>query len=152
MAICGPDVVATNLVSIIPGATAYHFGILSSQMHNAWMRVVAGRMKSDYRYSPKTVYNTFPWPEPTEEQRAEIERCAQAVLDAREQYPGCTLAKMYDPEMDYLFPVLKSSHATLDKAVQCAYRIDVPADDEPEMVAHLFELYAKLTEGEDDGC
>ena len=59
---------------------------------------------------------------------------------------------MYDPEMDYLFPVLKSSHATLDKAVQCAYRIDVPADDEPEMVAHLFELYAKLTEGEDDGC
>ncbi len=152
MAICGPDVVATNLVSIIPGATAYHFGILSSQMHNAWMRVVAGRMKSDYRYSPKTVYNTFPWPEPTEEQRAEIERCAQAVLDAREQYPGCTLAKMYDPEMDYLFPVLKSSHATLDKAVQCAYRIDVPADDEPERVAHLFELYATRTEGEDDGC
>lgn len=151
MAICGPDVVATNLVSIIPGATVYHFGILSSQMHNAWMRVVAGRMKSDYRYSPKTVYNTFPWPEPTEEQRAEIERCAQTVLDAREQYPGCTLAKMYDPEMDCLFPVLKSSHAALDKAVQCAYGIDVPADDEPSMVAHLFELYAKLTEGEDNG-
>ena len=151
MAICTPDVVATNLVSIIPGATAYHFGVLSSQMHNAWMRVVAGRMKSDYRYSPKTVYNTFPWPSPNAAQRAEVERCAQAVLDAREQYPGCSLAEMYDPDMAYLFPVLKSSHVKLDKAVQCAYGIDVPTEDEPAMVAHLFELYAKLTEEEGDG-
>lgn len=151
MAICTRDVVATNLVSIIPGATVYHFGVLSSQIHNAWMRVVAGRMKSDYRYSPKTVYNTFPWPLPDATQRAEIERCAQAVLDAREQYPGCSLAEMYDPDMNYLFPILKSSHVELDKAVQCAYGIDVPTEDEPTMVAHLFELYAKLTEGEDDG-
>lgn len=152
MGFVGPETFCSDLVFLIPDATLYHFGVLQSQMHNAWMRVVCGRLKSDYRYSGGVVYNNFLWPSPTDDQSSEIEQCAQAVLDARKQYPDCTLSEMYDPDLDYLFPVLKTSHAKLDEAVQCAYGLDVPPQDEAKMVAHLFELYAKLTEGEDDGC
>ena len=100
MGFVDPETLCSDLVFLIPDATLYHFGVLQSQMHNAWMRVVCGRLKSDYRYSGGVVYNNFPWPDPAEGQRAEIEHCAQAVLDARDEYPGCTLAEMYDPDMD----------------------------------------------------
>lgn len=141
LAMCEPDVVATNLVSIVPGATLYHFGILTSQTHNAWMRMVAGRLKSDYRYAPKVVYNTFPWPDPADARRVEIERCAQAVLDARKLYEGSTLADMYDPDNDFLYPELMRAHRELDAAVEAAYGVDFGGDEEG-IVAHLFRLYA----------
>ncbi len=139
------NVVATNLVSIIPGAMLYHFGVLSSQTHNAWMRVVAGRLKSDYRYSPKTVYNTFPWPNPTPEQKERIEQCVQAVLDARENHPGKSLADLYDP--DKMPADLLSAHKALDAAVEAAYGVNFNGDEE-KIVAHLFKLYAELTQSD----
>ena len=138
------DVVATNLVSIIPNATLYHFGVLTSQLHNAWMRMVAGRMKSDYRYSPKTVYNTFPWPNPTPEQKALIESCAQAVLDTRNLYPDKSFADLYDP--DKMPSDLLAEHKALDAAVEAAYGVDFDGDEE-KIVVHLFKLYAEMTEG-----
>ncbi len=147
MAFCEPDVVATNLVSTVEGAGLYEFGVLTSQAHNAWMRSVAGRLKSDYRYSPKTVYNTFVWPTPSEEQRFAIEAHAQAVLDARKRYSDCTLAQLYDPKNEWLFPELVSAHKALDKAVEAAYGVGFDGD-EKKIVAHLFKLYAQMTEGE----
>ena len=144
MDICDPIVVATNLVSIVPGASMYQFGVLESQFHNAWMRAVAGRLESRYRYAPKTVYNTFPWPEPDDAQRARIEGCAQAVLDARAAHPDATLADMYDPDNDFLFADLMAAHAALDAAVEAAYGVDFGGDEE-RIVAHLFKLYAQKT-------
>lgn len=91
-----PDVLCSNLVKIIPDASLYHFGVLTSNVHMAWMRVVCGRLKSDYRYSKDIVYNNFPWPTPTDEQKAAIEKTAQAILDARALYPDCSLADLYD--------------------------------------------------------
>ena len=88
--------IVTNAVLFIPNATLYHFGILTSNVHMAWMRAVCGRLKSDYRYSKDVVYNNFPWPAPTDEQKSRIEQTAQAILDARELYPDCSLADLYD--------------------------------------------------------
>ena len=113
-----------------------------SQFHNAWMRVVAGRMKSDYRYAPKVVYNTFVWPEPTDALHTEIERCAQAVLDARRLYEDSTLADMYDPDNEFLYPELMKAHRTLDAAVEAAYGVDFNGNEE-RIVTHLFKLYAE---------
>lgn len=144
MAILQPDVVATNLVSMVPGATVYHLGILMSQFHNAWMRAVAGRLKSDYRYSPKTVYNTFVWPDASDERRGEVERRARAVLEARGLYEGSTLADMYNPDNDFLYPELMRAHRELDAAVEAAYGVDFGGDEE-RIVAHLFRLYAERT-------
>ena len=126
----------------IPNASVYDFGILMSQFHNAWMRMVAGRLKSDYSYANTIVYNNFVWPDPTDAARAEVERCASAVLDARSSYEGCTLAEMYDPDNEFLYPALVRAHRALDAAVEAAYGVDFGGDEEM-IVAHLFELYAQ---------
>ena len=136
-----------NQLYFVLNGTLYSFGIMMSQFHNAWMRVVAGRLKSDYRYTNTIVYNNFVWPNPDEHQRAEIERCAQAVLDARSAHPDATLADMYDPDNDFLFPDLTKAHAELDAAVEAAYGVDFGGDEE-KIVAHLFKLYAEKTAGE----
>ena len=137
-----PQVIVNGGALISPGATLCRFGVLQSQFHNAWMRVVAGRMKSDYQYSANIVYNNFVWPEPTDAQRTEIERCAQAVLDARKLYEGSTLADMYDPDNDFLYPELMKAHEALDAAVETAYGVDFDGNEE-KIVAHLFKLYAE---------
>lgn len=130
---------------MIPNATLYHFGVLHSQFHNAWMRTVCGRLKSDYRYSSGVVYNNFVWPEPTEAQRAEIEGYAQAVLDARAAQHGVTLADLYDPDNEAFFPKLIAAHRELDFAVERAYGVTFNGD-EGRIVGHLFKLYAEKTE------
>ena len=157
------ETVVSNLAFILPNATLYHFGILSSTMHNAFMRTVAGRLKSDYRYSNTVVYNNFPFPEscrmPSENDRpdplrAAVEAAAQAVLDARGQYrreareaglPEPTLAELYAPDAGYT--ALDKAHAALDKAVDKAYgyKTGKNTDDEAERTAFLFELYRKAT-------
>ena len=137
-----PEIIASDNLSIVHGASLFMFGVLQSQVHNAWMRTIAGRLKSDYRYSGAVVYNNFVWPGPTPEQRAEVERCAQAVLDARRFYEGSTLADMYDPDNDFLYPELMRAHKALDAAVEAAYGVDF-AGDEEKIVAHLFKLYAE---------
>lgn len=140
----GSDTVPSNAISVIPDATAYHFGVLESQFHSAWMRTIAGRLKSDYRYSGDVVYNNFIWPDPTPEQRAAIESCAQGVLNAREAHPGATLADLYDP--DKMPPDLLAAHKELDAAVEAAYDVDFNGDEE-KIVAHLFKLYAEKAGG-----
>lgn len=137
-----PSNIASDAVSIIPGASLYLFGVLSSTVHNAWMRVVAGRLESRYRYSGGVVYNNFVFPEPTGEQRNLIERAAQRILDVRVSYPENTLADLYDP--DSMPEDLKEAHAELDAAVERAYGVDFNGDEE-KMVAHLFKLYAEAT-------
>lgn len=143
MGFVGPETLCSDLVFLIPNASLYHFGVLQSQFHNAWMRTVAGRLKSDYRYSGGIVYNNFVWPEPTVSQREEVERCAQAVLDARDAQEGATLADMYDPKNETFFPELMAAHKALDAAVEAAYGVDFGGDEE-KIVAHLFNLYAKM--------
>lgn len=130
---------ASNAVHLIPNATLYHFGVLESNVHMAWMRVVCGRLKSDYRYSKDIVYNNFPWPAPTDSQREEIERTAQAILDARAKYSDSSLADLYDPTtMPY---DLLQAHRRNDRAVMEAYGFTTRMT-ESECVAKLFELYA----------
>lgn len=131
-------------ISLLPRASVYHFGVLSSRMHNVWTAAVCGRIKSDYRYTSDIVYNNFVWPEPTESQREEIEKCARAVLEARRLYRGSSLADMYDPDNDFLFPELLRAHRKLDAAVEAAYGVDFNGDEE-KMVSHLFTLYAERT-------
>ncbi|OUN41791.1 DNA methyltransferase [Enorma massiliensis] len=140
----GPDILCGDANTMLPDATIYHFGVLHSQFHNAWIRTVAGRLKSDYRYSGGVVYNNFVWPEPTDAQRGEIERCAQAVLDARAAQEGATLSDMYDPNNETFFPDLMRAHRELDAAVEVAYGVDFDGDEE-RIVAHLFNLYAEKT-------
>jgi hypothetical protein len=139
----GGEVIASNQLYVVAGATAYHFGILTSTMHNAWIRYTCGRLKSDYRYSAAIVYNNFPWPEsPTDAQRAAIESAAQAVLDTRAQFPGATLADLYDPLT--MPPALLKAHHRLDAAVDAAYgRKGFKTD--AERVAFLFEQYRRIT-------
>ncbi|EEV21426.1 hypothetical protein TREVI0001_0624 [Treponema vincentii ATCC 35580] len=116
----------------------------TSQMHMAWMRTVCGRLKSDYRYSAQIVYNNFPWPDISEEQKAAITQKGQAVLDARSQFPDSSLADLYDPNT--MPPVLTKAYAALDSAVDKLYRKTAFPDDAAR-VAFLFELYGKKTEG-----
>ena len=134
------DVIASDAASFIPNADLYQFGILSSLFHNAWMRVVCGRLKSDYRYSP-AVYNSFVFPECGEAQREYISSCAQAVLDAREQ-AGESLETLYNPDNSIVFPDLMRAHRELDAAVEAAYGVDFNGDEE-KTVAHLFKLYSE---------
>lgn len=137
------DVIATNANHILPRATRYHLGVLSSSMHMAWVKYVAGRLKSDYRYSGQIVYNNFPWPQdPTKKEIASIEHAAQGVLDARATHPDASLADLYDPVA--MPPDLRKAHQTLDKAVDAAYGKKNFASD-AERVAFLFELYHKYT-------
>ena len=138
------SVIASDSTLIVPNATLYEFGVLTSQMHMAWMRTVCGRLKSDYRYSAQIVYNNFPWPDISEEQKAAIMQKAQAVLDARAQFPDSSLADLYDPNT--MPPVLTKAHAALDSAVDKLYRKTAFPDDAAR-VAFLFELYGKKTEG-----
>lgn len=142
MGFVGPETLCSNLVRLVPNATIYHFGVLHSQVHNAWMRTVAGRLKSDYRYSAGVVYNNFVWPEAGEATKAEISRLAQSVLDARRAYDGATLADLYDPDNEVFFPELMAAHRALDAAVERAYGVDFGGDEE-RIVAHLFRLYAE---------
>ncbi len=142
MGFLSPDIIASDAVQIIPDASLYHFGILTSNVHMAWMRVVCGRLKSDYRYSKDIVYNNFPWPTPTDEQRARIEATAQAILDARAKYPDSSLADLYDEVA--MPPELRRAHQENDRAVMAAYGFSTKMS-ESECVAHLFELYQKLT-------
>lgn len=142
MGFVGPEIFCSNKVRLIPNASLYHYGILQSQFHNAWVRIVTGRLKDDYQYSANIDYNNFVWPEPTESQREEVERCAQAVLDARDAQEGATLADMYDPKNEPFFPELMTAHKALDAAVEAAYGVDFGGDEE-KIVAHLFNLYAK---------
>lgn len=135
------DTIATNLVLIIPSADLYHFGILTSSVHNAWMRAVCGRLKSDYRYS-KDVYSNFPWPTVTDADRAKIEVTAQAILDARAQYPDSSLADLYDAAA--MPPELRRAHSRNDAAVLRLYGLPTDAP-EPIIVAHLMNLYKELT-------
>lgn len=137
-----PEVIVSNLVYAIPNATLFHFGILNSTLHNAWMRTTCGRLKSDYRYSNTIVYNNFPWCEPTDKHRAAIEAAAQAILDARALYPESSLADLYDPTA--MPPELTKAHAALDKAVDAAYQYKGGKDDAAR-VAFLFERYQQLT-------
>lgn len=135
-----PDVLSSDLVHIVSGATLYHFGVLTSTMHMAWVRHVCGRLESRYRYSGGIVYNNFPWPEPTEKRKAAIEKAAQAVLDARELYPTACLADLYDPlSMPH---ELVKAHDKLDRAVELAYGKSFKSD--AERVAFLFERYQEL--------
>ena len=133
------EAIASNLVHIVPNAGLHHFGVLTSSAHMAWMRAVAGRLKSDYRYSAKIVYNNFPWPD---KPLALVGQTAQAILDARAKYPGMTLAQMYGETM-YLFPELVAAHEANDRAVLAAYGLD-PGTPEPEIVDHLFRRYGEL--------
>ena len=132
-----PNVIASDAVVIVDGATLYDFGLLSSLTHNSWVRTIAGRLKSDYRYAPSVYYN-FPYPNPTQEAKATIESCAQAVLDARDNHPGTSLAFLYNP--DTMPDDLISAHQALDAAVEAAYGVDFGGDEE-KIVAHLFKLY-----------
>lgn len=143
------EVISTNANLIIPNATLYDFGILTSNVHMAWMRTVAGRLKSDYRYSAKIVYNNFPWPEVTETKKEKISKTAQAILDARVLYPDSSLADLYD---ELTMPVeLRRAHQANDKAVMEAYDMTKIVDGkktwltESETVARLFEMYEELT-------
>ena len=160
-----PDVIVSNMLYVIPNASLYMFGVLISSVHMAWMRVVAGRLKSDYRYTP-AVYNNFPWPggvnvatvkmlpRPNTNTQLEtgnigigntssmatIAKTAQAILDARARYPESSLADLYDP---LTMPAdLRAAHEANDRAVLAAYGL-APDTPEPEIVAHLFKLYAE---------
>ena len=144
------EVIPTNSATIIEDATLYDFGILTSNVHMAWMRTVAGRLKSDYRYSAKIVYNNFPWPTVTEEQKQFIANTAQGILDARALYPDCSLADLYH---ELTMPVeLRKAHQANDIAVMKAYGMIKKVDGkdtfltESETVAKLFEMYQELPE------
>ena len=135
------EVICTNLNQMVPNATLYEFSILTSEMHNDWMRTVAGRLESRYRYSATLVYNTFPWPEVNDEQKANIQELAEEVLLTREDYPDMTLAQMYNP--DTMPKPLLEAHQTLDKAVEKLYR-DKPFEDASERLSFLFKRYEQL--------
>ena len=143
MGLMTPDTLCSDLVFIIPGASLYHFGILTSNVHMAWMRTVCGRLKSDYRYSKDIVYNNFPWPTPTDAQKAKIEQTAQAILDARALYPDCSLADLYDEVT--MPPELRKAHQQNDKAVMEAYGMSVRETTEATCVAELMRRYQELT-------
>ena len=138
------SVLCSNKLRLMPDATLYHFGVLTSNVHMAWMRTVCGRLKSDYDYSIKIVYNNFPWPTPTEDQKAAIEKTAQAILDARAQYPDSSLADLYD---ELTMPnALREAHRANNRAVWKAYGCVWPIGSESACVAELMKMYQALTE------
>lgn len=144
MGLMSPDMLCSDLVFIVPNATAYHLGVLTSNVHMAWVRAVCGRLKSDYRYSKDIVYNNFPWPAPTEQQKAKIEQTAQAILDARALYPDSSLADLYD-ELT-MPPELRKAHRDNDRAVMDAYGFTkgtAARTSESACVTELMKLYQK---------
>ena len=136
-----PDTIASNMLYLVSNATLYMFGVMTSNVHMAWLRIVGGRLKSDYRYTP-AVYNNFPWPAPTPEQKAKIEQTAQAILDARTLYPDSSLADLYD-ELT-MPPELRKAHQNNDRAVMQAYEFSVKEMTESKCVAELMKMYQQL--------
>ncbi|MBQ6942732.1 MAG: class I SAM-dependent DNA methyltransferase [Ruminococcus sp.] len=145
MGFLNKDTISTNGNLIIPEATLYHFGVLTSNVHMAWMRAVCGRLESRYRYSKDIVYNNFPWCNPTEEQKAKIEKTAQMILDARAKYPDCSLADLYDEAV--MPPELRKAHQLNDRAVMEAYGFWGKLNSESECVAELMGMYREMREG-----
>lgn len=142
MGFLSSQVIASDLIFLIPNATLYHFGVLMSSAHNAWMRSVCGRLKSDYRYSKDIVYNNFPWCDPRDKQKADIEKTAQAILDARAHHPDCSLADLYNETT--MPPELRKAHLANDHAVLRAYGLKTDIS-EKTMVEYLFRKYSELT-------
>lgn len=143
------DIIPGDKLFVMQNSTRYHFGVLTSNIHMAWMRAVAGRLKSDYSYSNTIVYNNFPWPTATEEQKAKIEATAQAILDTRAKYPDSSLADLYDPLT--MPPELLKTHQANDRAVMEAYGIkkgDPEFSSESACVAMLMRMYQNLVENE----
>ena len=138
-------VISTNLVQMLPNASLYHFGVLTSNVSNSWMRTVGGRLKSDYRYTITNVYNNFPWPSPTDEQKKMIEKTAQGILDARALYPDSSLADLYDPLT--MPPELRKAHQLNDKVVMQAYGMPIKETDEAACVAWLMRMYQEKVNG-----
>ena len=138
------EVIPGDSIFMIPNTGLYHFGILTSNVHMAWMRAVCGRLKSDYRYSNTVVYNNFPWPAPTDAQKAKIEQTAQAILDARALYPEASLADLYD-ELT-MPPELRTAHQQNDRAVMQVYGFSVRDMTESSCVAALMKMYQQLNE------
>jgi hypothetical protein len=136
-----PPTIPSNLVRILPNATGFDFGILTSRMHMSWLSHIGGRLESRFRYSIGLVYNTFPWPDASPPQRAKVEALAQAVLDARAAHPAASLADLYDP--DTMPGNLRKAHRALDEAVDRLYR-RAPFESDRDRVEHLFGLYEKL--------
>lgn len=141
------EVIAGDKLFMVPDASLYYFGVLMSNVHMAWMRAVAGRLKSDYSYSNTVVYNNFPWPSPTKSQQERVERTAQQILDARAVYPQASLADLYD-ELT-MPPELRKAHQENDKAVMTAYGFDWRKMTESDCVAALMRMYQKLTTKKD---
>ena len=139
-----PNIIVNGSALIVPNGDLFSFGVLMSNVHNAWMRTVAGRLEMRYQYSATTVYNNFPWCNPTDEQKAKIEQTAQALLDARAKYPDCSLADLYD-ELT-MPPELRKAHQENDKAVMQAYGFDWRNMTESECVAELMKMYQELTQ------
>ena len=138
------SVICSDKVRLMPNGSLYHLGILESNVHMAWMRTICARLKSDYSYTVNNVYNNFPWPNPTDEQKAKIEQTAQAILDARALYPDSSLADLYD---ELTMPVeLRKAHQENDRAVMAAYGFEVRTMTESQCVAELFKLYKELTD------
>ncbi len=142
---CGPEIISSNAVQIIPDATLFHFGVLTSSVHMAWMRAVCGRLKSDYRYSKDVVYNNFPWPNVTDSQKERIECAAKSILDARQKLPNNSLAQMYGEKMVVLTDLCKA-HQANDAAVMAAYGFNKNMT-ESEIVAQLLKMYQQLVSG-----
>lgn len=143
MAFLDGNTIVGNKLYIMENASEYHFGVLSSNIHNAWMRQVGARLKADYTYSKDIVYNNFPWPTPTDKQKSKIEKTAQAILDARALYPDSSLADLYDPLT--MPKELLKAHQDNDRAVMEAYGLPVKGTTESDAVAYLFKMYEKLT-------
>ena len=141
MGFMSKDVICSNLIKFIPSATLYHFGILESNVHMAWMRAVCGRLEMRYRYSKDIVYNNFPWPSATSEQMSKIEASAQAILDARSLYPDSSLADLYDPTL--MPKELLQAHRQNDRLVMQAYGFGTRMT-ESECVAELFRRYGEM--------
>ena len=139
------DIIPGDKLFTLPDATMYHFGILSSNVHMAWVRAICGRLKSDYSYSNTLVYNNFPWPEPTKEQKEKIEKTAKGIIDARNLYPSSNLADLYD---ELTMPIeVRKAHQENDKAVMQAYGFPIRDTSEADCVAKLMQMYKGLTEG-----
>lgn len=138
------NIIAGDKLFMLSEVSLYHFGVLMSNVHMAWMRVVAGRLKSDYSYSNTVVYNNFPWPTPTDTQKTKIEKTAQGILDARAKYPDSSLADLYDEVL--MPPELRKAHQANDRAVMEAYGFWGKLNTESECVAQLMKMYQKLVD------
>lgn len=145
MGFVGPDVLCSNAVRLLPQANLYYFGVLESSVHMAWMRTVAGRLKSDYRYSVDIVYNNFPWPSPTDLQKSKIEKSAQSIIDARNTFPNASFADLYDPDNGWMYPELIKAHESNNKAVMEAYGFSKDMS-EADIVAELMKRYQQITQ------